>query len=115
MTIKCFEDLENWQDARDLCKNVRKITLKEPFIHDYKFKDQLNRSSGSIMNNIAEGLDRDGSKEFRQFLSISKGSCGEARSQCYRAFDSGYISREESDELIHRTLILSQKISNFIN
>jgi four helix bundle protein len=115
MTIKCFEDLEIWQDSRDFCKLVRKYTCREPFNHDFKFKDQLNSSSGSIMDNIAEGFDRDGKKEFRQFLSISKGSCGEARSQCYRAFDLGYINQDELDELLNKTLVLSKKISNFMN
>jgi four helix bundle protein len=87
MTIICFEDLEIWQEARELCKVIRKFTFRVPCNHDFRFRDQINASAGSIMDNIAEGFERDGNKEFSQFLSISKGSCGETRSQCYRAYD----------------------------
>ena len=115
MTILCFEDLEIWKEARELCKQVRLFTLREPFLHDFRFRDQMNAASGSIMDNIAEGFDRDGKKEFLQFLSISKGSCGETRSQSYRAFDFGYIQQPELDILLERTQRLKSKISNFMN
>ena len=80
MTLTCFEDLVIWQEARELCKVGRQFTLREPFNHDFRFRDQMNAASGSIMDNIAEGFDRDGTKEFLQFLSICKGLCGETRS-----------------------------------
>jgi len=115
MTIKCFEDLEIWQESRELCKVVRQFTFREPFNHEFRFRDQMNASSGSIMDNIAEGFDRDGTKEFLQFLSISKGSCGETRSQSYRAFDAGYIIQEELDDILNRTQRLKLKIGNFMN
>jgi four helix bundle protein len=115
MTISCFEDLEIWQEARELCKVIKLYSSKEPFYHDYRLRDQINGSSGSIMDNIAEGFDRNGKKEFIQFLSISKGSCSETRSQSYRAFDSNYISQDELNNLLDRTLRLSKKIGNFIN
>ena len=115
MTISSFEDLEIWQDARELCKVIRIYTFREPFNRDYRFRDQINSSSGSIMDNITEGFERDGKKEFIQFLSISKGSCGESRSQSYRAFDANYISQEELDNLLERTQRLSKKIGNFMN
>lgn len=114
MTINCFEDLEIWQDARELCKVIRIYTCREPFCRDYRFRDQMNSSSGSIMDNIAEGFDRDGKKEFIQYLSISKGSCGETRSQSYRAFDANYINQEELDDLLSRTQKINKKISNFM-
>ena len=115
MTIKCFEDLEIWQEARGLCKVIRQYTIREPFYHDYRFRDQINASSGSIMDNIAEGFERDGKQEFYQFLSISKGSCGETRSQCYRAYDASYLTQEELDDLLNRTMLLGKKIGNFMN
>ena len=114
MTITCFEDLEIWQDARELCKVIRIYTFREPFNRDYRFRDQINSSSGSIMDNIAEGFDRDGKKEFYQFLSISKGSCGETRSQSYRAFDANYIDQDELNDLLFRTQKISKKIGNFM-
>ena len=115
MKIEKFEDLEIWQEARKLCKFVFEITLKEPFCRDFKLRDQIRTSSGSVMDNIAEGFERDGNKEFIQFLSISKGSCGECRSQSYRAFDYQYITEEILDELITKTTQLSKKISRLIS
>jgi len=115
MTIAGFEDLEIWKDSRELCKIIRELSMREPFNHDFRFRDQINSSSGSIMDNIAEGFDRNGRKEFIQFLSISKGSLGETRSQVYRAFDNKYISQEELENLLERTQKLGIKIGNFIN
>ena len=115
MTIERFEDLEIWQEARELCKFVYKITEREPFRKDFTLKNQMRSSSGSTMDNIAEGFERDGTKEFIQFLSISKGSCGECRSQSYRAHDYKYIDKAILDELVERTTILSKKIASFMS
>jgi four helix bundle protein len=115
MTVTCFEDLEIWKEAREMCQIIRQYTFREPFNHDYRFRDQMNAAAGSIMDNIAEGFDREGRKEFLQFLSISKGSCGETRSQSYRAFDSNYINQEELNDLLNRTHRLKIKIGNFMN
>lgn len=90
--VHCFEDLIIWQKARELCKDIHRITKYETFSHDYKFKNQINSSSGSVMDNIAEGFERNGNKEFIQFLYIAKGSCGEVRSQLWRAYDFEYIN-----------------------
>jgi len=114
MKISRFEDLEIWQDARELCKRVFEITSKEPFCNDYRFRDQIRAASGSIMDNVSEGFERGGNKEFINFLSIAKGSCGETRSQSYRAYDFGYIDQETLNELIERTIALSRKIAGFI-
>jgi len=115
MKIERFEDLEIWQEARELCKFVKKITNLPLFSKDYELRGQIRASSGSVMDNIAEGFERGGNKEFINFLAISKGSCGETRSQGYRAFDYDYISQEYLDEIIRRTVNLSNKIFNLMN
>ncbi len=115
MKATMFEDLGIWQDARKLCKEIFLITEKDPFSRDFKLRDQIRTSSGSVMDNIAEGFERNGNKEFIQFLSIAKGSCGECRSQSYRAFDYGYIDQKILNELIHKTITFSKQISGFIS
>jgi four helix bundle protein len=80
-TIKRFEDLEIWQDARMLSKEIIFISKNTDLNKYFKFNAQIKDSSGSVMDNIGEGFERNGTMEFRQFLSIAKGSAGEARSQ----------------------------------
>jgi four helix bundle protein len=106
--------VEIWQLARDLYKFVFKLTSEKPFCRDFRFRDQIRNSSGSVSDNIAEGFERGGNKEVIQFLSVSKGSCGETRNQSYRAFDSNYISQEVLDELLSRTELISRKTSSLI-
>ncbi len=113
--IKCFEDLEVWQKSREFCKDIYRITNYELFSRDLKLKDQLKASAGSIMDNIAEGFERDGKKEFVYFLSIAKGSCGESRSQLYRALDYAYIDEQEFEILYQKAIKISKSISGFIN
>ena len=114
-TIKRFEDLEIWQEARRLAKVVHDLTITTNLKSDLKLKDQIKASSGSVMDNIAEGFERDGNYEFRQFLSVAKGSAGESRSQLYRIFDCGYINQETLDVLKNDYEMLSGKIKNFIS
>ena len=114
MNIKRFEDLEIWQEARILCKIIFKITSVGPFCSDFRFRDQIKAASGSVMDNIAEGFDRGGNKEFSQFLSFSQGSIGEVRSQSYRAYDFEYIDEEKLNELLEHTDSLSRKTFNLM-
>ena len=115
MKIQRFEDLEIWQEARELCRTIRSLTVIGGFARDFRFRDQIRDSSGSIMDCIAEGFERDGNREFIQFLSVAKGSCGETRSQSYRAFDYEYITQKNLEDLLDRTVRLSKKISTFMN
>ena len=94
-TIKRFEDLEIWQEARTLSKEIINIAKHTELKTDYRFKEQIKSASGSVMDNIAEGFERNGNMEFRQFLSIAKGSAGETRSQIYRLYDNEYINKEK--------------------
>jgi len=114
MNIKRFEDLEIWQEARKLSKVVFDITSVSPFSGDFRFRDQMRASAGSVMDNIAEGFERDDNKEFNQFLSVSKGSTGEVRSQSYRAYDYNYINQDNLDELLERNDSISRKTFNLM-
>jgi len=112
--VERFEDLKIWQLARELCQMIHKLTIKDQFSRDFKLVGQINGSSGSIMDNIAEGFERDGNKEFIQFLTFSKGSCGETRSQLYRALDYQYITQDEFDAAYKMTLEESKMLKGFI-
>ncbi|PJJ67621.1 four helix bundle protein [Chryseobacterium geocarposphaerae] len=113
-TINRFEDLEIWQLSRELCKEIYTIIESTNLKNNYKLSNQIDGSSGSIMDNIAEGFERNGNREFIQFLSIAKASCGETRSQLYRVFDRNFISLEKFEILKEQTEVLSRKISSFI-
>ncbi len=112
--IEVFEDLEIWQESRTICQIVWGIMLNTSLERDYRLKNQMNGSSGSIMDNIAEGFERGGNKEFHQFLSVSKASCGELRSQLYRCLDRGHIDQSTFDLIVKKTKIESKKIATFM-
>jgi len=114
-TITRFEDLEIWQEARRLAKEIHIISIETGLKNDFRFRDQIKASSGSVMDNIAEGFERNGNLEFRQFLSIAKGSAGESRSQLYRVLDFNYINEEKFTVLRIDYENLSGKINNFIS
>lgn len=110
-----FEDLEIYQIARELCKDVWYIIKNSPLSQDYKLRDQINASSGSIMDNIAEGFGRGGNKEFINFLGIARGSCCETRSQLQRCLDRKHINEEKYEMLNVKTDNLINQISRFTN
>jgi len=115
MTIQRFEELEIWKNSRILCRNVRDLSINSSLSKDFSLKDQILRSSGSVMDNIAEGYERDGKKEFLQFLYIAKGSIGETRSQVHRCFDAHHLSEEQYSTFLNDCLNLSAQIKKFIN
>lgn len=114
MTVNNVEDLVTWQLARKLSKDIYAISNAPEFLKDYRYCAQIRAAVGSIMDNIAEGFEREGNKEFVQFLYISKGSCGELISQLYRASDIGYITDEKCRELLEKTKDVKEKITSLI-
>jgi len=115
MAAKYFEDLEIWQEARRLTNKIYDITKQPALSKDFSLCNQIRRASVSIMSNIAEGYERGGNQEFLQYLSIAKGSCGEARCQLYIVIDQCYAEREECEKLIDRLKKLSIMIHNFMS
>ena len=112
--VKDFEELAIFQKARELSKKIYPVTNRDGFKSDFRFVQQIRAAAGSIMDNIAEGFERTGNKEFLNFLYIAKGSCGEVRSQLIRANDVGYLTEEEYNELFTECRKLSAGIMNFI-
>ncbi|MCB2180762.1 MAG: four helix bundle protein [Desulfobulbaceae bacterium] len=114
MPEKTFEELEIWKLARSLTAKIYTLTKNKDFAKDFGLCNQMQRASVSVMSNIAEGYERGGNREFIQFLSIAKGSCGEVRCQLYVALDQGYIKREEAEFLIDQHKKLSIMIFKFM-
>ena len=114
MKVNNFEDLRIWQMVNELCLKIYGITKIGEFKYDNRFVQQIRSSSGSIMDNIAEGFERQGNKEFKNFLYIAKGSAGETRSQIIRAYNVGFINNETYSELYNDCIRLSSSINSFI-
>jgi four helix bundle protein len=114
-TINSFEDLDVWKKARVLARDIYEIITSGSLASDYRLRDQMNGSSGSIMDNIAEGFERDGKSEFITFLGYSKGSAGELCSQLYRALDRKHITQEKFDDLYNRTVEVEKMIGGFMS
>ena len=110
-TIKRFEDLEIWQEARQFNLEIFKLFGEH---RNYAFKDQILRASMSVMNNISEGFERGSDKEFRLFLNYAKGSSGEVRNMLYIGLDMAYIDTTTFNELYTKSITISSKISKLI-
>lgn len=109
-SIEKFEDIEAWQKARELTREIYRVTNRGAFTKDFGLRDQIRRASASIMSNIAEGFGRGGNREFIQFLSITKGSVSEARAQLYVAVDVGYLTKDQFQQFCS----LSRSTENLI-
>ena len=112
--IEKFEDIEAWRSARDVAKLVYGITNIEPMCKDFALCNQIRRASISVLSNIAEGFERNGNREFIQFLSVAKGSCGEVRAQLYVALDQGYVSEIAFKDISQKLLETSRLIAGFM-
>ena len=106
--IEKFEDLIVWQKAHELAIGIYGLTSREPFCRDFGLRDQIQRAAVSVMSNIAEGFERYSRPEFRQFLSVARGSVAEVRSQLYLAQSLQYVDEEDFD----RIYSLCKDISN---
>jgi len=112
--IERFEDMLSWQKARELTRHVYLLSKQGDFARDFELRGQMRSASVSIMSNIAEGFERGGDKEFIQFLSTAKGSCGEVRSQLYVALDQSYITQAEFNNLHTGTVEVGRLVSGFM-
>ena len=110
-----FEDLEVWQRARNLTKEIYQATNSGEFARDFGLRDQIRRASVSIMSNIAEGFDRGNKGDFQRFLSIARASCGEVQSQLYVAIDVQYLSENDFQHLQSRAKELGRMLSSLQN
>ncbi len=111
MKIERFEDIIAWQKAKDLTIEIYQ-KLKDS--RDFGFRDQIQRASVSIMNNIAEGFERGSDADFKRFLFIAKGSCGEVRSMFYLAKELNYLTDSDFRRMYSESIEISKAISGFI-
>ena len=114
-TIVRFEDLDAWRLARELTREVYRVTSVGEFSRDFGLKNQIQKASVSIMSNVAEGFERDGNREFCNFLSIGKGSAGEVRSQLYVALDQSYLTQHDFNFLYGKASETGRVIAGLSN
>ena len=112
--IEKFHDLEVWKLARLICQEVEWLFQNTQLGRNYALRDQMEKSSGSIMDNIAEGFGRGGNQEFHNFLSYSKGSTTELNSQLHRALDKKLITEDKFDALLIKCTEEENKIGAFM-
>jgi four helix bundle protein len=113
-SLQRFEDIEAWQKGRELTRRVYQITSTGCFERDFGLKHQFRRAAVSIISNIAEGFERGGNKEFRQFLATAKGSAAEVKAQLYVAWDAGHISETEFQKLSGECQSITLLLGGFI-
>ncbi len=114
MGIRSFEDIEAWQLARELTRDVYALLRNSDFAKDYALKGQICGAAGSAMHNIAEGFDAESNTEFIRFLRYAKRSCSEVQSQLYIARDQNYISEPTFDAVYERARQTRAAIRGFI-
>ena len=112
--VKNFEELKVWQKAREFNKTLFSVIENSEIKNHYILRDQISRSSISIMSNIAEGFERGGNKEFVQFLYIAKASAGEARAQLYIGLDLLFIEKSQFELLIELAVEVSKMLNGLI-
>lgn len=113
-TVQRFEELQIWQEARELVKHIYSVTVKFPKHETFGLANQMQRAAVSVMANIAEGFERGSNTEFLQFLFMARASCGEVRSHPYVALDLNYVPQSEIDDLRERCERLSRRLKSFI-
>jgi len=114
MKIVRFEDIESWQLARELTKQVYACTASRAFSRDFGLRDQIQRAAGSVMHNVAEGFDSGGDPEFVRFLRYGQRSCTEVQSELYVALDQKYITEQQFQALFDQAEKVNAKIGGFI-
>ena len=112
--IKRFEDIQAWQEARELTRTVYRVSTRGAFAKDYRLRDQIQGSAISVMSNIAEGFDARTDAQFINFLGYARRSATELQSQLYIALDQNYITQQEFDPIYTQATKTKSLIGGFI-
>jgi four helix bundle protein len=113
-TITRFEDIEAWQKARELTKEIYSVSGQGPFSKDFGLREQMRRAAVSVMSNIAEGFERGGDREFGQFLAQARGSSAELRAQLYAALDQGYLDQATFERLTELAIEINRMVTGLM-